>query len=66
MNFIDLAVKNLLRRRTRTILTVSGVAIAIAVLFSLLSFNAGYEKQLSGELGSLGIHILAVPKGCPY
>jgi putative ABC transport system permease protein len=66
VNFIDLAVKNLLRRRTRTILTVSGVAIAIAVLFSLLSFNAGYEKQLSGELGSLGIHILAVPKGCPY
>jgi putative ABC transport system permease protein len=45
---------------------VAGVAIAIAVLFSLLSFNAGYERQLSGELGSLGIHMLAVPKGCPY
>jgi putative ABC transport system permease protein len=45
---------------------VAGVGIAIAVLFSLLSFNAGYERQLSGELGSLGIHMLAVPKGCPY
>ncbi|MBM3173743.1 MAG: ABC transporter permease [Chloroflexi bacterium] len=66
MNFITLALKNLLRRRGRTILTILGVAIAVAVLFSLLSFNSGYERQLSGELDSLGIHILAVPKGCPY
>lgn len=66
MNFFTLALKNLLRRRGRTILTTLGVAIAIAVLFSLLSFNSGYEKQLSSELNSLGIHILAVPKGCPY
>ncbi len=66
MNFITLAVKNLVRRRGRTALTVLGVAIAITVLFSLLSFNSGYEKQLSGELDSMGIHMLAVPKGCPY
>jgi len=66
VNFVTLAIKNLLRRRGRTSLTIFGVAIAVAVLFSLLSFNAGYEKQLSGELDSLGIHILAVPKGCPY
>jgi len=66
VNFITLAIKNLLRRRGRTSLTIFGVAISVAVLFSLLSFNAGYEKQLSGELDSLGIHILAVPKGCPY
>ena len=66
MNFVTLAIKNLLRRRGRTSLTIFGVAIAVAVLFSLLSFNAGYEKQLSGELNSLGIHMLAVPKGCPY
>ncbi|MBM3176157.1 MAG: ABC transporter permease, partial [Chloroflexi bacterium] len=66
MNFFTLSIKNLLRRRGRTILTVLGVAIAVAVLFSLLSFNSGYEKQLSGELDRLGIHILAVPKGCPY
>jgi len=66
VNFVTLAIKNLLRRRGRTILTILGVAIAIAVLFSLLSFNSGYEKQLSGELDNLGIHMLAVPKGCPY
>jgi len=45
---------------------VLGVAIAITVLFSLLSLNSGYEKELNKEVSSLGVHILAVPKGCPY
>jgi putative ABC transport system permease protein len=66
MNFFTLAVKNLRRRQSRTVLTVLGVAIAIAVLFSLLSLNSGYEKELNKEVNSMGVHILAVPKGCPY
>ncbi len=66
MNFLTLAAKNLLRRRGRTMLTAFGVAIAVAVLFSLLSLNSGYEKELNREVNSLGVHILAVPKGCPY
>jgi len=66
MNFFLLAVRNLLRRKSRTLLTVLGVAIAIAVLLSMLSLNSGYEKELNREMGGLGAHILAVPKGCPY
>jgi putative ABC transport system permease protein len=66
MNFLTLAAKNLRRRKGRTFLTVLGVAIAITVLFSLLSLNSGYEKELNKEVSSLGVHILAVPKGCPY
>ena len=66
MNFLTLAAKNLARRRGRTILTVLGVAIAISVLFSLLSLNSGYEKELNKEVSSMGVHMLAVPKGCPY
>jgi len=66
MNRFSLAVKNLRRRKGRTILTIAGVAIAVAVLFSLLSLSAGYEDRLSREMGSFGFHLLAVPKGCPY
>jgi putative ABC transport system permease protein len=66
MNFLTLAAKNLTRRRGRTGLTVIGVAIAISVLFSLLALNSGYEKELNQEVNSMGVHILAVPKGCPY
>ena len=53
MNFFTLAAKNLQRRRGRTLLTVLGVAIAISVLFSLLSLNSGYEKELNREVNSL-------------
>ena len=66
MNFLSLAAKNLLRRKGRTLLTVLGVTTAIAVLFSLLSLNSGYEMELNKEVNRMGVHILAVPKGCPY
>jgi putative ABC transport system permease protein len=66
MRYEQLAVRNLVRRRTRTVLTVAGVAIAVALLFTLLAFNVGYERELNREVGSLGFHMLAVPKGCPY
>lgn len=66
MRYEQLAVRNLVRRRTRTVLTVAGVAIAVALLFTLLAFNMGYERELDREVGSLGFHMLAVPKGCPY
>src|SRR5437879_10302437 len=61
-----LALKNLRRRPLRTVLTVSGVALAVAVLYSLVSFQSGYQLRLRAELQGLGAHILVVPKGCPY
>lgn len=64
--WLGLAFKNLLRRPTRSILTILGVAIAIAVLYSLIQFQDNYEKGLKKELGSLGAHVMVVPKGCPY
>jgi putative ABC transport system permease protein len=66
MNFFSLAIKNLLRRKIRTSLTILSVAIAISILFSLVAFNRGYEKEMKKELQYLGYHILIVPKGCPY
>ena len=55
-----------MRRKTRTTVTVVGVAVAIAALFSLLAFERGYERGMHRELERLGAHILVVPKGCPY
>jgi putative ABC transport system permease protein len=66
MIWFSLAFKNLVRRKTRSILTVLGVAIAIAVLYSLFQFQQGYQSRLKGELGALGAHVMVVPKGCPY
>lgn len=66
MVWFRLALKNLRRRPVRTTLTVAGVAVAIAVLYSLLEFQQGYEKGLREDLNALGAHIMVVPKGCPY
>jgi len=66
MEYLRLAIKNLLRRKVRTILTLLGIGVAIAVLYSLLEFQQGYEKGLQGQLDQLGAHIMVVPKGCPY
>jgi putative ABC transport system permease protein len=66
MIWFRLGFKNLVRRPTRTILTVLGVAIAVAVLYSLFEFQQGYQARLKDELGALGAHVMVVPKGCPY
>ncbi len=43
MKFFVLAYKNLKRRKSRSFLTIGGVAVAVAVLVCLLGFNAGYQ-----------------------
>lgn len=66
MNLTRLAIKNLLQRPARTLLTMVSVAAAVAVLFSLLSFNTGYQKGLHNQLQQMGVHLMVVPIGCPY
>jgi putative ABC transport system permease protein len=66
MSWTRLAFKEWQRRPLRSSLTAIGVALATAVLFSLLSFQRGYREGVSHELDRLGAHVLLVPKGCPY
>lgn len=66
MHWLKLALQNSVRRKLRTFVTLSGVAIAVAALFSLLAFQRGYQTGMQTELERLGAHILVTPKGCPY
>lgn len=66
MTFSRLASRNLLRRKTRTALTVLGIAVSTAVLFSILSFNKGFDRGLSREIERTGIHFMVVPSGCAH
>lgn len=66
MTFVSLAFKNLLRHKIRSLLTLIGIAASIAVVFSIISFNRGFEKGLSKELERTGIHFMVVPAGCPH
>jgi putative ABC transport system permease protein len=66
MSFWRLALRNLTQRKVRTGLTVLSIAVAVAVLYTLLSFNQGYSASLKQQLQQMGVHILVVPPGCPF
>ncbi|MFQ3573192.1 MAG: FtsX-like permease family protein [Thermodesulfovibrionales bacterium] len=66
MMFLKLAFKNILRHRIRSLLTIVGIATSVAALFSIISFNRGFERGLSRELERTGIHFMIVPSGCPH
>ena len=64
--FLKLSIQNLLRHRTRSLLTMLGIAAAVGVLFSVLSFNRGFEQGLARELAATGLHFMVVPSGCAH
>ncbi len=66
MRFVALALKNLYRRPVRTILTISGVALAVAVAVSLAGFNLGYREAIERSIDRLGFQVMIMSKGCPY
>ena len=66
IGIFEVAYKNLLRKKTRSLLTVLGIAMAAWVLVSLFGFNHGYEASLNKDIDNLGFQMLVVAKGCPY
>ena len=66
LSVFEVAYKSLLRKKTRSLLTVMGIAMAAWVLVSLFGFNRGYETSLNKDIDNLGFQMLVVAKGCPY
>lgn len=64
MNLVTVAVKDLTRRKARSALTIAGIALAAATLFSLLSFNRGFHTALKKEMADSGIHMFVSTEGC--
>ena len=63
---LQVAYKNLLRKRIRSLLTLVGIALSAWVLVSLLGFNNGYEHALSKDIDNMGFQLMVMAKGCPY
>ncbi len=66
MKLLILAYKNLKRKKVRTLLTILGVAVAVAVLVVLLGFSIGYNDALARDIDKMGYQLLITAKGCPY
>lgn len=66
ISFFTLALRNLSAHKTRSILTLVGISTSVAIFFSIVSFNRGFETGLFRELERTGIHFMVVPSGCPH
>jgi putative ABC transport system permease protein len=66
INIYQVAYKNLLRKKTRSALTILGIGLSAWVLVSLLGFNRGYESALNKDIDNMGFQVLVTAKGCPY
>lgn len=64
--YLKLSIQNLLRHRIRSALTMLGIAASVGVLFSVLSFNRGFNEGLAAELDRTGLHFMVVPSGCAH
>jgi putative ABC transport system permease protein len=62
----QVAYKNLLRKKIRSLLTLVGIALSAWVLVSLLGFNHGYETSLDKDIDNMGFQLMIMAKGCPY
>ena len=57
------AVQDLVRHRTRTVLSLLGVAIATALLLDMVLLSGGIERSFGRLLASSGFQLRATPKG---
>ena len=63
MRFIDIPILNLKRRFLRTVLTIIGIAVAVAGFIALVGMSRGLEKAWINSLGDRGTHMLVTRKG---
>jgi len=66
MTKFQVACKNLMRKKTRSFLTLMGIALSAWVLVSLLGFNQGFEAALDRDIDNMGFQMMLMAKGCPY
>jgi putative ABC transport system permease protein len=66
LSIYKVSFKNLLRKKTRSLLTIVGISLSAWVLASLLGFNSGYETALNRDIDNMGFQVLLTAKGCPY
>ena len=53
-----LSLRNLLRRKVRTALTVTGVAVGVCIVVALTSVARGFRTQLNGMFSAGHAHLI--------
>ena len=65
MYFATLLLKNLVRRRARSLLTILGIAVAIGTVVTLRGVSYGFERSFRANFEGRGIDLVVVAAGIP-
>lgn len=65
MYFATFLLKNLVRRKARSLLTILGVAVAIATVVTLRGVSYGFERSFRANFERRGIDLVVVSAGIP-
>jgi ABC-type antimicrobial peptide transport system permease subunit len=60
LKFGETALRNLLRQPTRTVLTLTGIGIAIMAMVSLGGLADGLTKEMAAVVGKSGVHLVGI------
>ena len=63
MHFAEILVKNLLRRKARSLLTLTGVSIAVAATVALLTVAWGYSDSAVSHYAASQVNVVVVRAG---
>jgi putative ABC transport system permease protein len=65
MYFATFLVKNLVRRKARSLLTILGIAVAIGTVVTLRGVSYGFERSFRANFERRGIDLVVVSAGIP-
>ena len=65
MYFATFLLKNLVRRKARSLLTILGVAVAIGTVVTLRGVSYGFERSFRANFERRGIDLVVVAAGIP-
>jgi putative ABC transport system permease protein len=65
MYFTTFLLKNLIRRRARSLLTILGIAVAIGTVVTLRGVSYGFERSFRANFERRGIDVVVVAAGIP-
>ncbi len=65
MYLITIAYKNVLRRKSRSLLTILGIAVAVCAMVAFLGIVSGFERDALDTFQKRGADIVVVQEGTP-
>jgi ABC-type lipoprotein release transport system permease subunit len=66
LQYLHFVWKTLWRKRSRIVLTILSISLAVMSLLFFFGLRRGYTQSMSKSISNFGAHLIAMPKGCPY